>query len=32
MSDSPRLTRRPEWTALEDHRADALQHLWAVAA
>jgi len=25
MSDSPRLTRRPEWTALEDHRADALQ-------
>ncbi|MFF4250237.1 glucose-6-phosphate isomerase [Streptomyces sp. NPDC001663] len=24
-SDSPRLTRRPEWTALEDHRADALQ-------
>jgi glucose-6-phosphate isomerase len=28
MSDSPagspRLTRRPEWTALEDHRADAL--------
>ncbi|MDW4908922.1 glucose-6-phosphate isomerase, partial [Streptomyces sp. ADMS] len=24
MSDSPRLTRRPEWTALEDHRAGAL--------
>ncbi|MCX5424979.1 glucose-6-phosphate isomerase [Streptomyces sp. NBC_00078] len=24
-SDSPRLSRRPEWTALEDHRADALQ-------
>ncbi|MEU1853217.1 glucose-6-phosphate isomerase [Streptomyces sp. NPDC019990] len=24
MSDSPWLTRRPEWTALEDHRADAL--------
>jgi len=24
-SGSPRLTRRPEWTALEDHRADALQ-------
>ncbi|MFE0251004.1 glucose-6-phosphate isomerase [Streptomyces sp. NPDC059010] len=24
MSDTPRLTRRPEWTALEDHRADAL--------
>ncbi|MEU0386725.1 glucose-6-phosphate isomerase [Streptomyces chartreusis] len=23
-SGSPRLTRRPEWTALEDHRADAL--------
>ncbi|WP_327698796.1 glucose-6-phosphate isomerase [Streptomyces sp. NBC_00459] len=23
MSDSPRLTRRPEWTALEDHRAGA---------
>ncbi|WP_369031774.1 MULTISPECIES: glucose-6-phosphate isomerase [Streptomyces] len=23
-SDSPRLTRRPEWTALEDHRSDAL--------
>ncbi|WP_369175421.1 glucose-6-phosphate isomerase [Streptomyces sp. R28] len=25
MSDSPRLTRRPEWVALEDHRADTLQ-------
>ncbi|MBW8740975.1 MAG: glucose-6-phosphate isomerase, partial [Streptomyces turgidiscabies] len=24
MSDSPRLTLRPEWTALEDHRAGAL--------
>ncbi|MGW1717533.1 glucose-6-phosphate isomerase [Streptomyces sp. NPDC002156] len=24
MSDSPRLTRRPEWIALEDHRSDAL--------
>ncbi|MFI6560515.1 glucose-6-phosphate isomerase [Streptomyces sp. NPDC050534] len=24
-ADSPRLTRRPEWTALEDHRAEALQ-------
>ncbi|MFJ4534970.1 glucose-6-phosphate isomerase [Streptomyces tibetensis] len=23
-SDSPRLTRRPEWTALEDHRTDAV--------
>ncbi|WP_338784358.1 glucose-6-phosphate isomerase [Streptomyces sp. DG1A-41] len=23
-SGSPRLTRRPEWTALEDHRTDAL--------
>ncbi|MEU1001917.1 glucose-6-phosphate isomerase [Streptomyces tibetensis] len=23
-SDSPRLSRRPEWTALEDHRTDAL--------
>ncbi|GAA2761505.1 glucose-6-phosphate isomerase [Streptomyces paradoxus] len=23
-SDTPRLTRRPEWTALEDHRKDAL--------
>ncbi|MGV9563660.1 glucose-6-phosphate isomerase [Streptomyces sp. NPDC003480] len=26
MSDSPRLTRRPEWTALEDHRAGPLLH------
>ncbi|GHB15560.1 glucose-6-phosphate isomerase 1 [Streptomyces viridiviolaceus] len=26
MSDSPKLTRRPEWTALEDHRAGALLH------
>ncbi len=26
ISDSPRLTRRPEWVALEDHRADALLH------
>ncbi|MDO0910253.1 glucose-6-phosphate isomerase [Streptomyces sp. DT2A-34] len=25
MSDSTRLTRRPEWVALEDHRADTLQ-------
>ncbi|GHG86033.1 glucose-6-phosphate isomerase [Streptomyces lanatus] len=25
MSETPRLTRRPEWTALEDHRADAFQ-------
>ncbi|WP_345014423.1 glucose-6-phosphate isomerase [Streptomyces shaanxiensis] len=25
MSDSPRLTRRPEWAALDDHRAEALQ-------
>ncbi|MBT2675460.1 glucose-6-phosphate isomerase [Streptomyces sp. ISL-14] len=25
MSDSPGLTRRPEWVALEDHRADVLQ-------
>jgi len=25
MSDSPDLTRRPEWTALEDHRAGALR-------
>ncbi|MEU6223571.1 glucose-6-phosphate isomerase [Streptomyces sp. NPDC047042] len=24
MSDSPKLTLRPEWTALEDHRAGAL--------
>ncbi|MFJ4621081.1 glucose-6-phosphate isomerase, partial [Streptomyces sp. NPDC088812] len=27
MSDTPRLTRRPEWTALEDHRAQGLPHL-----
>ncbi|MEU6097935.1 glucose-6-phosphate isomerase [Streptomyces sp. NPDC047079] len=26
MTDSPRLTRRPEWTALEDHRAGPLLH------
>ncbi|NUP15290.1 MAG: glucose-6-phosphate isomerase [Streptomyces sp.] len=25
MSDTPRLTRRPQWVALDDHRADALQ-------
>ncbi|MGI5459522.1 glucose-6-phosphate isomerase [Streptomyces sp. CA-249302] len=25
MSDSPRLSHRPEWTALDDHRAEALQ-------
>ncbi|MFG1669388.1 glucose-6-phosphate isomerase [Streptomyces sp. Y7] len=25
MSGSPRLTHRPEWTALEDHRAEAMQ-------
>ncbi|MFR0356068.1 glucose-6-phosphate isomerase [Streptomyces sediminimaris] len=25
-ADSPRLTRRPEWTALEDHRAQGLRH------
>ncbi|WP_369276383.1 glucose-6-phosphate isomerase [Streptomyces sp. R11] len=25
MSDTPRLTQRPEWGALEDHREDALQ-------
>ncbi|MDI9830127.1 glucose-6-phosphate isomerase [Streptomyces sp. KAU_LT] len=25
MSETPRLTRRPEWVALEDHRADAFQ-------
>ncbi|MGC9376526.1 glucose-6-phosphate isomerase [Streptomyces sp. MH13] len=25
MSDSPKLTRRPEWTALADHREDALR-------
>ena len=27
MSDSPKLTRRPEWTALEDHRAGGAPHL-----
>ncbi|WP_406364058.1 glucose-6-phosphate isomerase [Streptomyces sp. NBC_01579] len=27
MSDSPKLTHRPEWTALEDHRAGELRHL-----
>ncbi|MEV6738262.1 glucose-6-phosphate isomerase [Streptomyces sp. NPDC051104] len=27
MSDSPRLTRRPEWTELEDHRAQWHAHL-----
>ncbi|MFI9772348.1 glucose-6-phosphate isomerase [Streptomyces sp. NPDC052415] len=27
MSDSPRLTRRPQWTALEDHRAEWHAHL-----
>jgi len=27
MSDSPLLTRRPEWTALEDHRAEGLAQL-----
>ncbi|CAL9582654.1 Glucose-6-phosphate isomerase [Streptomyces sp. enrichment culture] len=26
MSDAPKLTRRPEWTALEDHRAEAMLH------
>ncbi|MHB9854860.1 glucose-6-phosphate isomerase [Streptomyces krungchingensis] len=26
MSDHPKLTRRPEWVALEDHRAGALLH------
>ncbi|MFI6493370.1 glucose-6-phosphate isomerase [Streptomyces sp. NPDC050564] len=26
MSDSPKLTRRPEWVALEDHRAVGLLH------
>ncbi|MFF6977984.1 glucose-6-phosphate isomerase [Streptomyces sp. NPDC008343] len=25
MSDTPRLTTRPQWAALEDHREDALQ-------
>jgi glucose-6-phosphate isomerase len=27
MSDSPKLTRRPEWAALEDHRAEGQPHL-----
>ncbi|MDT9700479.1 glucose-6-phosphate isomerase [Streptomyces sp. P17] len=27
MSDSPKLTRRPQWTALEDHRAEWHTHL-----
>ncbi|WP_371668181.1 glucose-6-phosphate isomerase [Streptomyces sp. NBC_00289] len=27
MSDSPKLTRRPEWAALEDHRAQWQTHL-----
>ncbi|MEV0171494.1 glucose-6-phosphate isomerase [Streptomyces sp. NPDC050803] len=27
MSDSPKLTRRPQWTALEDHRAGWHAHL-----
>ncbi|MFD3490713.1 glucose-6-phosphate isomerase [Streptomyces sp. NPDC058690] len=27
MSDTPQLTHRPEWTALEDHRAEELRHL-----
>jgi glucose-6-phosphate isomerase len=26
MSDLPKLTRRPQWAALEDHRSDALLH------
>ncbi|MEU9189271.1 glucose-6-phosphate isomerase, partial [Streptomyces sp. NPDC048484] len=26
MSDAPKLTHRPEWTALEDHRAGPLLH------
>ncbi|MFD8422762.1 glucose-6-phosphate isomerase [Streptomyces sp. NPDC059668] len=26
MPDSPKLTRRPEWVALEDHRADGMLH------
>ncbi|WAU83937.1 glucose-6-phosphate isomerase [Streptomyces sp. Qhu-G9] len=26
MPDTPKLTRRPEWTALEDHRAGPLLH------
>ncbi|MFE5811865.1 glucose-6-phosphate isomerase [Streptomyces sp. NPDC056479] len=25
MAETPKLTRRPEWAALEDHRADVLQ-------
>ncbi|SCF82995.1 hypothetical protein [Streptomyces sp. Ncost-T10-10d] len=27
MSDPSQLTHRPQWTALEDHRAKELQHL-----
>ncbi|MEV4231969.1 glucose-6-phosphate isomerase, partial [Streptomyces bobili] len=27
MSDTPLLTRRPEWAALEDHRAQWHEHL-----
>ncbi|MFB7308325.1 glucose-6-phosphate isomerase [Streptomyces sp. NPDC056192] len=27
MSDTPQLTHRPEWAALEDHRAEELRHL-----
>ncbi|WP_328874981.1 glucose-6-phosphate isomerase [Streptomyces sp. NBC_00287] len=27
MSDSPKLTRRPQWSALEDHRAEWHAHL-----
>ncbi|MFI5633471.1 glucose-6-phosphate isomerase [Streptomyces sp. NPDC051664] len=27
MSDTPELTHRPEWTALEDHRGEELRHL-----
>jgi glucose-6-phosphate isomerase len=27
MSDSPLLSRRPEWTALEEHRAESQTHL-----
>ncbi|MEU0604038.1 glucose-6-phosphate isomerase, partial [Streptomyces sp. NPDC006393] len=27
MPDTPELTRRPEWTALEDHRARSQPHL-----
>ncbi|MEU1534491.1 glucose-6-phosphate isomerase, partial [Streptomyces fagopyri] len=26
MPDSPKLTRRPQWAALEDHRADGMLH------